>query len=176
MSFYPRTNFAKGNLSGTLPDISATSITLSAGKGTLFPDPDTDGSFPAVLWDWTDYPDPSDDPNVEIVLVTDKITDTFQITRAQEGTAAAAHNTSGKTYRIALVPTAAVIQQLIDATMTVETPIGSVNGVNVTFTVTAEPKWIVADGVVLFDSLGYVYSVLTVTMDIPPSYGIRAII
>lgn len=115
MSFYPRTNFAKGNLTGTLPTAVATSITLASGKGALFPDPDTEGSFPAVLWNVTDYADPSDDPDVEIVLVTDKITDTFQITRAQEGTTAKAHNTTGKTYRIALVPTAAVIQQLIDA-------------------------------------------------------------
>lgn len=176
MSFYPRTNFAKGNLTGTLPSAVATSITLASGKGALFPDADTDGSFPAVLWNVTDYPDPSDDPDVEIVLVTSVITDTFEITRAQEGTTAKAHNTSGKTYRLALAPTAAVIQQLVDASVTVETPTGSVNGANTTFTVTAEPKWIVADGIIYFAGLGYSYNALTVTMDIAPSYGIRAII
>ena len=115
MSFYPRTNFAKANLTGTLPTISSTSISLEAGKGALFPDADVAGSFPAVIWNWTDYPDPSDDPNVEVVLVTAITDDTLTIVRAQEDTNASAHNTSGKTYRIALVITAAVIQQLIDA-------------------------------------------------------------
>lgn len=176
MSFYPRTNFAKANLTGTLPTAVSTSITLESGQGALFPDADVAGSFPAVIWNWTDYPDPSDDPNVEIVLVTDSIVDTFEITRAQEGTSASAHNTSGKTYRIALVPTAGVIQQIIDAISVVSTPTGTVDGSNSVFTVTAEPKWVVSDGIVLFDGLGYTYSALSITLDIPPSYGIRAII
>lgn len=57
-----------------------------------------------------------------------------------------------------------------------EVPSGSVNGLNTIFTVTAEPKWVVSDGVVYFNSNGYTYGALTITMDIPPSQYIRAIL
>lgn len=60
--------------------------------------------------------------------------------------------------------------------ITVETPAGTVDGSNTAFTVTAEPKWVVSDGITYFDGLGYTYAALNITMDIPPSYGIRAII
>jgi hypothetical protein len=60
--------------------------------------------------------------------------------------------------------------------ITVETPSGTVNAVNPTFTVTATPKWIVADGITYFEGAGYSLATLTVTMDVPPSQFIRAII
>lgn len=60
--------------------------------------------------------------------------------------------------------------------VTVETPTGSVDSSNTSFTVTSEPKWIVSDGVTYFDGAGYSYSSLTVTMTIPPSSYIRAIL
>ena len=60
--------------------------------------------------------------------------------------------------------------------VTVETPSGSVNSSNVTFTVTAEPKWIVSDGITYFSGAGYSLVTLTVTMDVAPSSFIRAII
>ena len=58
----------------------------------------------------------------------------------------------------------------------VTTPTGTVNGSNVTFTVTAEPLWIVADGATYFDGAGYTYAALTVTMDLAPSIFIRAVL
>lgn len=60
--------------------------------------------------------------------------------------------------------------------LTVETPTGSVNASNTEFTVTAEPQWIVADGTTYYAGAGYTYNALTVTMDVPPSSYIRAII
>ncbi len=60
--------------------------------------------------------------------------------------------------------------------VTVETPSGSVNSSNVTFTVTATPKWIVSDGITYFSGAGYSLATLTVTMDVAPSSFIRAII
>lgn len=60
--------------------------------------------------------------------------------------------------------------------LTVETPTGTVNAVNTVFTVSAEPQWVVADGTTYFDGAGYTYGALTVTMDIPPSASIKAII
>lgn len=57
-------------------------------------------SFNAVWWNATDYADPSDDPNVEIVRVTAISTDTLTVTRAQESTSASTKNTAGKTYKM----------------------------------------------------------------------------
>lgn len=59
--------------------------------------------------------------------------------------------------------------------VTVETPTGTVDGSNVSFTVTAEPKWIVSDGVTYFAGAGYTYAALTVTMDSAPFSFIRNI-
>jgi opacity protein-like surface antigen len=59
---------------------------------------------------------------------------------------------------------------------TVETPAETVNGSTTVFTVTAQPKWIVADGITYYEGAGYSYSSLQVTMDIAPSSFIRAII
>ena len=57
---------------------------------------------------------------------------------------------------------------------TVETPTGTVNGSNVTFTVTATPQYIVADGITYFEGAGYSLSTLTVTMESPPVSYIRS--
>lgn len=62
------------------------------------------------------------------------------------------------------------------AGITVETPTGTVNAVNTSFTVSAEPQWVISDGVVYFNGSGYSYAALTVIMDIPPSQFIRAVI
>lgn len=86
-------NFAKSAVSGGYT-AGATAITLASGGGARFPAVD----FNAVWWNSTDYSDPSDDPNVEIVRVTNITGDVLTVTRAQEGTAAVAHNTAGKIY------------------------------------------------------------------------------
>jgi len=57
----------------------------------------------------------------------------------------------------------------------VETPSGTVDGSNVTFTVTVTPKFIVSDGAVYFDGAGYSLATLTVTMTVPPVGFIRSI-
>ena len=88
-------NFAKTTVS-TGYTSSATSIVLSTGHGALLPAV----PFNAVWYNATDYPDPSDDPNKEIVRVTAIATDTLTITRAQEGTTATNKNTSAKTYKL----------------------------------------------------------------------------
>ena len=58
-------NFAKVTVS-TGYDASATSVALSAGHGARLPA----APFNATWWNSTDFADPSDDPNVEIVRVT----------------------------------------------------------------------------------------------------------
>lgn len=60
--------------------------------------------------------------------------------------------------------------------VTVETPVGTVNATNTSFVFSATPKWIVADGITYFEGAGYSMTVLTATMDVPPSQFIRGII
>ncbi len=97
-------NFAKVTVS-TGYDASATSIVLATGHGAKLPT----APFNAVWWNATDYADPSDDPNVEIVRVTSIATDTLTVTRAQESTSASTKNTANKTYKMIAGLTAKVI-------------------------------------------------------------------
>ena len=60
--------------------------------------------------------------------------------------------------------------------VTVETPTGTVNASNTSFTVSAEPTWVVSDGITYFANAGYSYAALTITMDVAPSSYIRAIV
>jgi hypothetical protein len=89
-------NFAKATVSTTY-DASATSIALTTGHGARFP---TAVPFNVVWWNSTDYGDPADDPNREIVRVTAIATDTLTVVRGQEGTSASTKNTSAKTYKM----------------------------------------------------------------------------
>lgn len=103
MPFDPAKNFAIVTVS-TGYDAAATSVALTAGHGARLPDTATEGEFNLVWWNYTDYPNPADDPNAEIVRVTDNsTTDTLDtIVRAQEGTSASTKNTGGKTYKMML--------------------------------------------------------------------------
>lgn len=67
------------------PAISGTSLTVATGHGARFPQPSTDGVFPATIWPSDASPDPS---NAEIVLVTARSGDVLTITRTQEGSSA----------------------------------------------------------------------------------------
>jgi hypothetical protein len=118
-------------------DESATSIVLSAGGSSLPSAP-----FNLVYWNITDFADPSDDPNVEIVRVTAVSGNTLTVERGQEGTVASTKNTPGKTYRMILGITAKMITdiqgnlqkswQYIDVQ-------GVIDGVNTVFTISPVP-------------------------------------
>ncbi len=82
-------------------DNTATSIVLSAGQGAKLPTTG-DGNFYLVWWNVTDYASPDLDPNVEIIKVTARSTDTLTVVRGQDGTSASNHNTGGKTYWMVL--------------------------------------------------------------------------
>lgn len=107
----PVKNFAKVTVSIPYDNI-ATSILLNSGDGAKLPNPSTDGAFNLIWWNSTNYPDPSDDPNKEIVRCTVRSTDTLTITRAQEGTSATTKNTSGKTYKMILALTAKTVDDI----------------------------------------------------------------
>lgn len=94
----PITNFAESTLATGITSVD-TLFNVAAGTGVKFPSSYT---YPIVLYNCTDYGRASQDPNVEIVTVTNRATDTFTVTRGQEGTTAVAHNTAGKTYCVEL--------------------------------------------------------------------------
>ena len=115
-------------------NLSATSIVLNSGNGAKLPNPSVDGAFNLVWYNHTDYKNPSDDPNVEIIRVTGRSGDTLTIARAQELTTASDKNITGKTYRLVLGMTAKMITDIqaaldLKATMfpgiSAETPIPS---------------------------------------------------
>jgi hypothetical protein len=105
------TNFAKVTLSVGYA-IGDLILVLVGGDGAKLPAPITDGAFNLVWWNSTDYTDPSDDSDVEIVRCTARAADTITVTRAQEGTAESNHNTGGKTYQMILAPTKRLIDEL----------------------------------------------------------------
>lgn len=112
MSLDNTKNFAKSSVS-TGYDGSATSIVLTAGGGAKMPTV----PFNATWWNSTDYADPSDDPNVEIIRVTAISTDTLTATRGQESISATTKNTGGKTYTIIAGLTAKSINTDLPATV-----------------------------------------------------------
>lgn len=88
-------NFAKVTVSTGYNNTDVT-IVLTAGHGAKLPT----APFNVTWWNSTDYSDPSDDPNVEVVRVTAISTDTLTVTRAQEGTSGSTKNTGAKTYKM----------------------------------------------------------------------------
>lgn len=105
-------------------DNIATSIVLASGEGAKLPDP-TSGNFNLVWYNSTDYKRPFDDPNVEIIRVTAKSTDTLTVVRPAvgnnyngegSGNTAKTHNTAGKTYKMILALTRRQME-LIDTSL-----------------------------------------------------------
>lgn len=94
-------NFGLVTVSGVY-DAAAVTVALQAGNGSRLPETSGGYSYPLTWWNATDYAHPALDPNKEIVLVTDRSTDTITITRAQEGTSASTKNVAGKTYYLSL--------------------------------------------------------------------------
>lgn len=119
-------NFAKATVFDGNYDDTATEIDIVGGPAFFLPNP----PFNAVWWNITDYPDPSDDPSVEIVRVTDFEDDTITIVRAQEGTAASDKNTAGKTYALIAGMTARTIVEMVGNVFTGANPYFAVDLAN----------------------------------------------
>lgn len=93
------TNFGVVILASGGINSSQTSFSLVSGYGAKLPDPATKGQFWLTIFDWTTYRAAWKDGNAEIIKVTARTADTISAcVRGQQGTAAVAHNTLGKTY------------------------------------------------------------------------------
>ena len=98
----PVTNFGLVTVSTTYGS-GDTTIVLTTGHGSRLPATTGGYRYPLTWWDSTNYPHPADDPNVEIVIVTNRSSDTLTVTRAQESTSASTKNTGGgAVYRMSL--------------------------------------------------------------------------
>lgn len=94
-------NNASTTLAASLSSV-ATSLTVSAGTGALFPGLSAGQRFNAVLMDSSN--------NIEIVQVTARTSDTFTIVRAQEGTTARSYSSGD---RVELRMSAAALENFV---------------------------------------------------------------
>lgn len=83
---------------------AATSISLKSGESLGFRLPEMEVPFFATVWNSTDHSNPLNDPDREVIQVTNVNVDILTIVRGQQGTSAVAHNTAGKTYVIGRIP------------------------------------------------------------------------
>lgn len=89
-------------------DAAAVTVVLNSGDGAKL-------AFPMyVSWfDGTKYSSPAQDPNREIVQITNIVGDTLTVVRGVLGTSASTKNTSNSTYKMANTPFAHVIPDTI---------------------------------------------------------------
>ena len=124
-------------------DQSATGIVVLSGGSSLPAAP-----FNMTWWNATDYPDPSDDPNREIVRVTNVSGNTLTVTRGQEGPAASVKNSPGKAYQLVLGITAKTMTDIQTAIAAAaryawQTPgavTGIIDGINASFALPWTPN------------------------------------
>lgn len=107
MAFLQKKNNAKSLTTDNPLSAGATTVNITGGTGSLFP---STGDFMLTIWDEITYPDPGDDPGMEIVRATARTSDAITITRAQEGTTGVSH-ASGS--RIAILITAGTVNELL---------------------------------------------------------------
>jgi hypothetical protein len=104
-------NFIKVTVQQQGYGTSDTAIQLATGQGAKLPNP-ASGQYNVTYWNATDYVDPADDPNVEIVRATALSGDTLTVMRAQEGTIATQKQNANKIYKLMLGLTAKMVNDI----------------------------------------------------------------
>lgn len=100
LSFNQVKNNAKSTTTGLNNTTDPVTFSVGAGDGAKFPQPGN--NFWVTAWDAVSHADPSDDPNMEVLLVTARSTDSLTASRGQLGTVAATH-VSGAAVRLLVV-------------------------------------------------------------------------
>lgn len=137
LTFDDKTNFAYSVIAvAPSPATSGTSLEVAPGTGALFPTV----PFNAVIWPASVQPTTS---NAEIVRVTAKATDTFTITRQQEGSNA---RTIGLNDQIAVNITVKTLTDIEDAFISAGQVTGPVGSIVMWPTGTAPTGWLLCDG------------------------------
>ena len=129
MSLDSVANFTIVEVSTGYDDTDVT-IVLKTGDGAKLPDPAV-AEYNLVWYDSTTYPNPAEDPNVEIVRVTALSTDTLTVTRNQESSGASTKNTGSKIYKMILSITAKMITDIGTATDKAKNPDNPIKLVNI---------------------------------------------
>ena len=115
MSYFELKNNANSTLASGINSVDVT-LTVATGDGDKFP---ASGVFPVSIWG-INYPDPSFDPNAEIVWCTGRTDDALTIVRNKEGTVGASHSVGAN---VALNITAGIFDDStygIDANITAD--------------------------------------------------------
>ena len=108
-------NFSKVTVSGTY---SASQYQVTVSDATRLPDPAVAGQYNIVWYNDTNYPDPADDPNVEIDRVIAVSGNVLTLANSggnrtpQEGTSATTKNLPNRVYKIILGLTAKMISDI----------------------------------------------------------------
>ena len=123
----PVVNFGKVTVWTGYNDLDIV-IRLDTDDGSKLPNPATDGRFNLIWFNSSTYPDPADDPNVEIVRCRIRDGDILTVDRHEEGTAALTKNASG-VYKMILSPTKKTIDDIQTESQTaIVTAIGTHTG------------------------------------------------
>lgn len=88
-AFHQVNNNAKSTTSGLNNTTDPVTFSVGAGEGSRFSQPGN--GFWVTAWDSVTYGDPGDDPNMEVLSVTARSTDSLTASRAQLGTSNVAH-------------------------------------------------------------------------------------
>ena len=107
MAFFLKKNCARTTINqvGGI-DSSATSLVVADAS----PFPST-GDFILTIWNKATFPDPCDDPNVEIIKVTGVSSNTFTIVRGQEDSVGVVHSNG---QAVEMLITAGILENIED--------------------------------------------------------------
>ena len=124
-------NFARGELDAA---VAAADTTITVVDGTQFPDP-ANGNYNLVIFDQTQHARPDQDPNVEIVRATSRVSTTeLAVDRGKEGTTAADHPAGSA---VLLAATSKVFD---DAEQQIDSNTQSINNLPADFVVSGEGR------------------------------------
>lgn len=118
-------NVANFAISALATGVNNSTTSWQLADVSAFPSPAT-RNYRLVIYNATDYAAPHLDPDREVAIATALAGSTFTVIRGQEGTAAVAHNTSGKTYMVYMTPTAGLFQQIMTAINGVENDLANI--------------------------------------------------
>ena len=136
MAFFLKKNCARTTIN-QVGGIDASVTSLIVTDASPFP---STGDFLLTIWDKVNFPDPCDDPNNEIIKVTDVIGNVFTIVRGQENTVGSSHTNDQAVEMLITVGIFENIEDEITVALTIpvigEDLTSQIDGFTDTFTIT----------------------------------------